>query len=482
MERPVKKQITWRIFAALLAGTLVIFGVVIGLISLRLRAEIREQVIARDGEIMTAVASMLHEGSFGEADFALAEGEDLLGTVLRTSQLRGVLGVRIFDGSEQYVGSLPIGLPEVALASEDWDRLWRLEPVSRFWEAADLGGQFGFPGMASTGDPVLEVAVPVFGRESGEMDGVAVFVMDGREIAEEFAVLDRNLWMQGGMAFGVGAALFGAAATVGFRRLRRTQAALLERSAKLLEANQELILLAKTSAVGALTAHLIHGLKNPLAGLDGHLNALADGAAGEEEWREASRAARRMRSLITEITEILRDDGRSAAYDLTVGEMGTLLAEKAGPVARTAGVRFLSSLSGEEPVSGREANILILILMNLLQNAIDASEEGSAVKLRCFRVDGSLAFEVSDEGPGLPVAVRERLFVPGVRAWGGGRGLGLAISRLLARHIGASLELKNSDGTGTTFAVITASVRRAEVEAGVEARVGVGYCGGRDFF
>jgi signal transduction histidine kinase len=454
MDGFIRNKISWPQFWGLLVLTLLIFGAVILLISIRLRGEIREQIVGRDGEILTAVASMLHstvvEEIFWEPE---GEGTDILGTILQTSRLRGVLGVQIFDHTGSYVGSVPFGLAEGRLTAEERLRLQRFEPSSTYRPSVDLVERYGFPARERAIRPMLEVAVPVFAREARAIDGVAVFIMDGEEIAQEFAALDRGLFLQAGLAFSIGGLLFAAVAVSGFTRLRQTQAMLIERSSRLLQANQELALLAKTSAVGALTAHLIHGLKNPLAGLDEHLSALAGGEAGEEDWRQASAAARRMRELINDVVGILRDDGQAGAYSLTLSELGDLVSDKVAPTAKAAGVVFTSFLSGEETLGGREANITALILVNLLENGLEASQPGQEVTVRVRRTEGRFLFEVGDQGPGIPSETREKLFLPGQSTRRGGTGLGLAISHLLARHIGATLQLKKSDENGTVFAL-----------------------------
>lgn len=186
---------------------------------MQIRGLIREQLVSRDGEIMVAVASILHEGDLAQTIWATEEGGDLLGTVLQSSELRGVLGVRIFDAGGMYVGSVPFGLPEAEVTEEDWAQLLRLEPVSRYWGEVDLEENFGFELAHPTMRPTLEVAIPVYNRSGGGLDGIAVYLMDGQQIAHEFEIVDRNLWHQGLLAFGVGFGLLVAVTFWSFPRL-----------------------------------------------------------------------------------------------------------------------------------------------------------------------------------------------------------------------------------------------------------------------
>lgn len=453
METMQQQKLTWPQLAGLLAVALLIFGGVILLITLRVRDEIRSQMVGRDGEILTAVASMLHTPSVTDLGWSgEEEATDMLETILQTSHLRGVLGVQIFESTGAYLGSVPFGLEEERLTPDELDRLQRLEPISRYLPQADLGDLFGLPASGRS-SPVLEVAVPIHQRGEEQLDGIARYIMDGGEIASEFAALDRHLALQGGLAFAIGAGLLTALAAASFSRLRHTHSMLVQSSQELLQANRELLLLAKTSAVGALTSHLIHGLKNPLAGLDEHLKSFAEGSGESRDWVEAAEAARRMRELINDVVGILRDHGDGAAYHLSVTEIGQMVEKKIAPAAAAAGVVFSPLVSGEEPVPGRTANLTVLVLVNLLQNALDASSPGQEVTVRSFKRGGQLWFEVADQGPGLPEEQREKLFLPGPSSRRGGTGLGLAISQLLARQMEASLSLKKSDSTGTVFSL-----------------------------
>jgi signal transduction histidine kinase len=93
---------------------------------------------------------------------------------------------------------------------------------------------------------------------------------------------------------------------------------------------------------------------------------------------------------------------------------------------------------------------LYRIFHNLGLNALQAGATTIAVSAE--RLDGSLAVELSDNGPGLSPRARDRLFQPFfASAKSGGTGLGLAIARELARAHGGELELRRSDAAGTCF-------------------------------
>jgi signal transduction histidine kinase len=238
-----------------------------------------------------------------------------------------------------------------------------------------------------------------------------------------------------------------------FRKLERVNQLLRERSQSLLRANQELALAAKTSAVGAVSAHLIHGLKNPLSGLQTFVasRGAAPGPEEDADWQMAISSTRRMQTMINEIVRVLRDEDSGSQYELSLPELAAMLETKVGPLAREAGVVFTTEVQAEGILRNREANLLSLVLYNLVQNAIQATPRGKSVSLAFRPLDSSIVSVVRDQGPGIPESVRAELFKPCRSSKEGGTGIGLAISKQLANSIGAELELQESTTAGSVF-------------------------------
>ena len=95
------------------------------------------------------------------------------------------------------------------------------------------------------------------------------------------------------------------------------------------------------------------------------------------------------------------------------------------------------------------------VLINLVQNALDASPPGAAVEIEAEPAAGRGArVRVLDRGRGVAPAVAGAVFSPGVTTKPAGSGLGLTIARALARQHGGDVELSARDGGGTA-AVVT---------------------------
>jgi signal transduction histidine kinase len=141
-----------------------------------------------------------------------------------------------------------------------------------------------------------------------------------------------------------------------------------------------------------------------------------------------------------------------------------MLTAKVRPLAREAGVRFEVRLSGDGNVPNREANLINLVLYNLVQNAIQATPRDKSVMLTVQAREQQIVCEVRDEGCGFNESQRANLFKPCRSSKEGGSGIGLAISKQLAKSIGASLELAETSPDGSRFVLAFNNRMAADLE------------------
>lgn len=461
-----------RLPAWMIALALLVLAGVVAFAALQARARIREQLIGRDGAVLHAVAlwHYAQDVEEGLAGPALAAG-DPLSIALKSSQLRGVLGVRLFDPGGRHIESFPPYVIEGELPEADLAVLKARQPINRFRPRVELAGLFYPDETAPTGRiPLLEVLVPLHSANA-PLAGIAQFLVEGHSLAVEFARLDRHLAWQAGLAFGAGGGILSVALAWAFRRLRRVQLQLTERTENLVRANQELALAAKTSALGAVTAHLLHGLKNPLAGLQNFVAARGSAAAtaGADEWQEAVASTQRMQAMIQQVVGVLREEQGGAGYELTLAEVEQLLRNRLHPLARERGVNFATVIQTEAELPNRIANLLALILANVAENAVQATPAGKSVTLTVSRADDRLVFAVRDEGGGFPADTP--LFMPCRSAKAGGSGIGLALCKQLANHLGAELELATSTAAGCEFRLSLAAPARSAKPVASSARL-----------
>jgi signal transduction histidine kinase len=99
--------------------------------------------------------------------------------------------------------------------------------------------------------------------------------------------------------------------------------------------------------------------------------------------------------------------------------------------------------------------------------------EGGAITITAERIAGKVIVRVADTGPGIPRAIRDRLFQPFVTAGKNGLGLGLALSRQAARAHGGDLWVEDAPGSGACFC-IRLPLPAAEPSPGEESVPGSG--------
>jgi signal transduction histidine kinase len=454
---------------AAVALVLAILGTTIFIATLTVRQFSRQQFILQNAKVLYSVwlNQEQSEELAGEPGVSERPGDQLWSIVdpSHLPQLDGLIGHRLFDTNGLLREPEPTISTNATVSLQDLALLRKLDPVAHFHPAVDLS-DVEVTLTESKIAPVLEIFIPLHAQHQAKLLGIAQFLLQGDKIAEAYATLDKKFILQGGAIFVVSGGLLVLVMQWAFQRLFQLNHLLADRTRSLLRANQELALAAKTSAVGAVTAHLIHGLKNPLSGLQSFVVARGSVAEeiGEEEWKLALASTRRMQSMVAEIVRVLREEEGETAYEMSLSEFAGMVEAKVSALARDAGISFGTELSADTMLTNREANLISLILYNLIHNAIQATPKGKAVELKISAEGARIVCAVKDQGAGIPPSIQKTLFAPCQTTKDGGSGIGLAISKQLANCIEADLELRSSDAAGSVF-VLTFNAMQALTES-----------------
>jgi len=229
-----------------------------------------------------------------------------------------------------------------------------------------------------------------------------------------------------------------------------------------LERNQRL------AAMGEMAASLAHQLRTPLAAALLYTANLGQvGVPDEARARFSEKASgqlRRLERLIQDVLLFAR--GESIGRDVMAA--GDLLAEAAQtvePLMREHGLGFAmeDDCQGAVIVGSRKA--LFGALVNLLENAMQATPAGGKICLTGKRRGDLLAIGVRDSGPGISGEMQARIFEPFFTTKGQGTGLGLAIALGVARAHGGTIELLSEPGDGAEFVM---TLPLATAESGIE--------------
>jgi len=452
---PVQRS---RWVSALIIGlALAVLGGTLAWSAFDLRARIHSQIVQRQGEILDAVTLMQrwNDQSNGVTFGPLTDPGEQFQLALEVSRFTNVLAVRLYTAEGIFTNAFPGYITETALPPTSLAQLQNLQPVSYFSANAQLKEQDLLADPDAPGAPLLFVEVPLRTDDNPNphLAGVIQFLMDGSSIVRQYADLDRSLAIKFSSAFVLAAGILVVGLGFALRRVQRANRDLAERTGNLLQANRELALAARTSAVGAVASHLIHGLKNPLSGLHNFVYAhnTENSSGSDTEWQAAMRTTQRMEELINRVVRVLQEQQTGAEYEVSIGELVKMLATKAQALADSAGIHYESKVLFDRMLSNREADLILLVLENLVQNAIEATPSGRKVEVCVSGDAGAVNFEVRDQGPGLPAGMAARLFTPVTSGKKGGGGIGLAISKQLAQSLGAALELSANGPAGCVF-------------------------------
>jgi two-component system sensor histidine kinase HydH len=114
-----------------------------------------------------------------------------------------------------------------------------------------------------------------------------------------------------------------------------------------------------------------------------------------------------------------------------------------------------SLLSEETAISSGylDPDKMMLVLINLFTNAIEASQPNGTVSVLLRHYEKKLCIDISDRGAGIPETIRERIFDPFVTGKKKGTGLGLPICRKIVEAHSGKLTCRSTPGGGTTFSI-----------------------------
>ncbi len=210
-----------------------------------------------------------------------------------------------------------------------------------------------------------------------------------------------------------------------------------------------------------------HELRTPLTSFNLYTELLRDSKLTPEKTAEYHETiyqeSRRLEHLVENVLSFARLTRGKVRGRQDSGACSKLLPDlfhKIGARLQKAGFHFNQAIDSRTGLLSLRTDLLSVeqILTNLADNAIKyASNEHPTVNIQAIQTHRALAIRFTDNGPGISDSARKQLFHPfsrSAKAAAGskpGIGLGLALSRDLARSIGGDLKLERSDHTGTTF-------------------------------
>jgi len=211
---------------------------------------------------------------------------------------------------------------------------------------------------------------------------------------------------------------------------------------------RELAAKERMAFLGEMAARIAHNVKNPLSGMKTIVQLMEEDQSLPENARGDCRMlVEEIDRLNRNISQVLRyakparDTDRPADLASVVKRVAALLRPEAERRHITLMVSEPDSClveGGEEAASD--------IVSNLLVNALEASPEGTTIRVRLARLPEqpeSFELAIEDRGPGISPEKRDKIFLPFFTTRAGGTGLGLAIVKRRAEEIGGSVECQS---------------------------------------
>ncbi len=213
------------------------------------------------------------------------------------------------------------------------------------------------------------------------------------------------------------------------------------------------------------TSNVSHELKTPLTSVSGFAEIMKDGNTPSEIVADFSKSiydeAQRLITLVNDIIKISELDERSIQFVEEKVDLYKLAGEVAERLKPTTQKRNITlSVFGERAVIVGVRKILDEMIYNICDNAIKYNKEKGRVDVRVFWDENLVKVSVSDTGIGIPQSAQARVFERFYRVDKshskaiGGTGLGLSIVKHGAMYHNAKIDLKSTEGEGTTITLV----------------------------
>ncbi len=225
-----------------------------------------------------------------------------------------------------------------------------------------------------------------------------------------------------------------------------------EMAEALVRRERELVESEKLAGIGRLAAGIAHELNNPLSAMIGYLMLHRRKAQGQlaRDLATVEQEAHRCREIVGDLLELTRPPDSFARRRVDLRALCDEVVADLRVSGQVGDARL--SVEGAGEALGNRTKLRQVVL-NLVRNGAEAAGRGGRVRVRVESSPEAVELAVADDGPGIPPEVRTRIFEPFFTTKDGGTGLGLAVSRAIARAHGGDLAVRDGVAGGAVLAM-----------------------------
>lgn len=217
---------------------------------------------------------------------------------------------------------------------------------------------------------------------------------------------------------------------------------------------QELVRTQSLAVVGELAATVAHEIKNPLAGISGAIQVLAEGMPRNDGRREiVGEILDQVRRLDTTVRDLLNFARpiTPALREVELGESISSVWKMLAPQSEAKGITFAVEGDSEARVGG-DPHLLRQVWVNLFQNAIEAMSQGGELRV-AIKAGPATRVEIRDSGNGIDPATLDKIWRPFFTTKTRGTGLGLPIVKKIVEAHGGRIWCESEPKKRTSFFV-----------------------------
>lgn len=214
-------------------------------------------------------------------------------------------------------------------------------------------------------------------------------------------------------------------------------------------AQSKLIHAAALTAIGELSASIVHEMRNPLSAIKMNQTALQEAVKGNPLYRElldiATAQSHRLETMLGDLLKY----GKLVELKQSKVSVAAFCKEIESCIRITEGSDILFEFHNPSAIEWiyMDPEQMLRALTNLIDNAVQASSSGGVVTLTLRRTASVLVFEVSDAGSGISPRIADKLFIPFFTTKESGTGLGLAnVKKIVELHGGSITYSDNEPG------------------------------------